>query len=87
MTGPDLLDPVPCRCGSDLITWGGFCAECGERIELRPVSTDSEIECYHPRSCRRCQACGGACGDHQTGDVGHERCVGRTESTDSGDPA
>lgn len=40
MTGLDLLDPVPCRCGADFITVGGFCGGCGERVEFRPVSTD-----------------------------------------------
>jgi hypothetical protein len=35
------------------------------------------VVCYHPRSCRRCDRSGRACGAHKVGSTGHEQCTGK----------
>lgn len=44
------------------------------RHEIQPTG---QQPCYHPLSCRRCDATGGACGEHLAGTRGHQRCTGR----------
>lgn len=41
-----------------------------------------ERDCYHPRSCNRCNYLGEPCGSHHVGQVGHERCTGQVVSED-----
>lgn len=41
-----------------------------------------ERDCYHPRSCTRCDYLGEPCGSHHPGRRGHERCTGRADGSD-----